>query len=53
LQYLVSFPPPAIGEYIAHLEILIVFRDNTWNGTADITYSGRHLTNVPVKSTPT
>ncbi len=49
-QYVVSVPPPAIGSFLAHLEIVIVFHDSSWNGTADITYAGGHLKQVPVKS---
>jgi hypothetical protein len=50
-QYVVSFPPPAIGSYLATLEILMKLDGpNSWNGVADITYAGGHLDNVPVKS---
>jgi hypothetical protein len=53
-QYVVSFPPPAIGSYLATLEILMKLDGPTsWNGVADITYSGGHLANVPVKAIPT
>src|ERR1700692_794029 len=53
-QYVVGVPPPAIGSYLATLEILMKLDGpNSWNGVADITYSGGHLTNVPVKSIPT
>ena len=48
-DYIVSFPPPAIGSYIgkfsAHLAI-----DNDWNGQGGFTYDNTNIDDVPVKS---
>jgi hypothetical protein len=52
-QYVVSVPPPAIGSFLATLEIVMKLDGpNSWTGVADITYAGGHLENVPVKSIP-
>ena len=47
--YVVSFPPPAIGEYLAKFSAFLVV-DASWNGTGEFTYGGHTVKDVPVKS---
>lgn len=47
-QYLVSFPPPAIGSYLAKFEA-VLHVDKSWNGKASFTYGGHTIDDVPVK----
>ena len=48
-EYVISVPPPAIGNYLqhftAHMDI-----NKEWIGTGGFTYSNQKIENVPVKS---
>jgi Domain of unknown function (DUF1842) len=49
-QYGVSFPPPAIGTYLASFEAHMAI-DNDWNGKGGFEYGGKHIEDVPVTKT--
>jgi hypothetical protein len=46
---LVSFPPPAIGSYLAPFSASFALHDN-WDGVGGWTLGTEHVENVPVKS---
>ncbi len=51
-QYMVSFPPPAIGSYIAHFSAaLAVAKD--WNGKGSFEYANHVITDCTVKNVST
>jgi Domain of unknown function (DUF1842) len=45
--YLVTFPPPAIGCYIANFDAHFAI-DNKWNGKGGFSYGNNDVENVPV-----
>ena len=47
-EYVQSFPPPAIGSYLAKFTANMAI-DNNWNGTGGFTYENHDVNNVPVK----
>jgi len=47
-EYVVSFPPPAIGEYIAKFSAHMAI-DNNWDGMGGFSYGNHNVENVPVK----
>ncbi len=47
-EYVVSFPPPAIGEYIAKFSAHMAI-DNNWDGKGGFSYGNHNVENVPVK----
>ncbi|WP_295650293.1 DUF1842 domain-containing protein [uncultured Mucilaginibacter sp.] len=50
-QYIVSFPPPAIGSYLAHFSATIVFHGNGWvNGLGNFHWANHIDNNVPTNS---
>lgn len=52
-QYVVSFPPPAIGSYLAHFAATIVFHGNDWsNGVGNFHWNNQIDNNVPTHSRP-
>ncbi len=46
-QYVQSFPPPAIGSFLADFDAHFAI-DNAWNGTGGFTYWKNTVENVPV-----
>ena len=48
-EFVVSFPPPAIGSYLARFSAGLVV-DKAWNGHGSYTYNHHTVDNVPVKS---
>lgn len=48
-QYVQSFPPPAIGSFLADFDAHLAI-DNEWNGIGGFSYYQRHIENVPVAS---
>lgn len=48
-EYLVSFPPPAIGSYLAKFSAHMAI-DNDWNGKGGFTYGNSNVDDVSVKS---
>jgi hypothetical protein len=47
-EYVQSFPPPAIGSYLAKFTAHMAI-DNNWNGTGGFTYENHDVNDVPVK----
>lgn len=47
--YTVSALPPKIRTYLSYFEAVLVV-DHDWNGTASITYEGKTIDNLPVRS---
>lgn len=47
-EYIVSFPPPAIGSYLAKFSAHMAI-DNNWTGKGGFTYGTNDVENVPVK----
>ncbi|KAF2513425.1 DUF1842 domain-containing protein [Flavobacterium foetidum] len=48
-QYVQSFPPPAIGSFLADFNAHLAI-DNAWNGTGGFSYYQHQIENVPVAS---
>ncbi|TDW47024.1 uncharacterized protein DUF1842 [Flavobacterium sp. 270] len=48
-QYVQSFPPPAIGAFLADFDAHLAI-DNAWNGTGGFSYYKHQIENVPVAS---
>ncbi|PAM94337.1 hypothetical protein B4N84_14820 [Flavobacterium sp. IR1] len=48
-QYVQSFPPPAIGSFLADFDAHFAV-DNEWNGTGGFSYWRHNIENVPVAS---
>lgn len=48
-QYVQSFPPPAIGAFLADFDAHLAI-DNEWNGVGGFSYYQHHIENVPVAS---
>lgn len=48
-EYPVSFPPPAIGMYLAHFTAAFAV-DKAWNGRGTYTYDRRTVPNCTVKN---
>ena len=48
-QYVQSFPPPAIGSFLADFDAHFAV-DNEWNGTGGFLYWRHNIENVPVAS---
>ncbi|TDO77341.1 uncharacterized protein DUF1842 [Flavobacterium chryseum] len=48
-QYVQSFPPPAIGSFLADFDAHFAI-DNAWNGTGGFSYYKHQIENVPVAS---
>ncbi|KUJ63639.1 hypothetical protein AR687_00180 [Flavobacteriaceae bacterium CRH] len=48
-QYVQSFPPPAIGAFLADFDAHFAI-DNAWNGIGGFSYYQHHIENVPVAS---
>jgi hypothetical protein len=46
-QYVQSFPPPAIGAFLADFDAHMAI-DNAWNGAGGFSYWKEHIENVPV-----
>lgn len=46
-QYVQSFPPPAIGSFLADFDAHLAI-DNAWNGTGGFEYYKHNVENVPV-----
>jgi Domain of unknown function (DUF1842) len=46
-QYVQSFPPPAIGSFLADFDAHLSI-DNAWNGIGGFEYYKHHIENVPV-----
>ena len=46
-QYVQSFPPPAIGSFLADFDAHFAI-DNAWNGTGGFSYYKHTIENVPV-----
>ncbi|MES2574657.1 MAG: DUF1842 domain-containing protein [Bacteroidota bacterium] len=46
-QYVHSFPPPAIGAFLADFDAHLAV-DNAWNGTGGFSYYQHNVENVPV-----
>jgi hypothetical protein len=46
-EYIQSFPPPAIGSYLAKFTAHMAI-DNSWKGTGGFTYENHDVNNVPV-----
>jgi hypothetical protein len=46
-QYLVSFPPPVIGCYLAAFSASMAI-DNNWDGSGSFSYGNHDVDNVPV-----
>ena len=46
-QYVQSFPPPAIGSFLADFDAHFAI-DNAWNGTGGFSYFKHQIENVPV-----
>lgn len=46
-QYVQSFPPPAIGAFLADFDAHLAI-DNAWNGTGGFSYYQNQIENVPV-----
>ncbi|MEZ0128722.1 DUF1842 domain-containing protein [Flavobacterium sp. LBUM151] len=46
-QYVQSFPPPAIGSFLADFDAHFAI-DNAWNGTGGFSYWKHNVENVPV-----
>jgi hypothetical protein len=49
-EYVQSFPPPAIGSFLAKFDAHMAI-DNSWNGNGGFSYWNHQVENVPVKST--
>ncbi|KRD07565.1 hypothetical protein ASE21_18965 [Flavobacterium sp. Root901] len=48
-QYVHSFPPPAIGAFLANFDAHLAI-DAAWNGTGGFSYYQHNIENVPVKA---
>lgn len=48
-QYVQSFPPPAIGAFLADFDAHLAI-DNEWNGVGGFSYYQHNIENVPVAS---
>ncbi|MFD1601496.1 DUF1842 domain-containing protein [Flavobacterium artemisiae] len=48
-QYVQSFPPPAIGAFLADFDAHLAI-DNEWNGVGGFSYYQHQIENVPVAS---
>lgn len=48
-QYVQSFPPPAIGSFLAEFSAHLAI-DGAWNGTGGFSYYQHQIENVPVAS---
>ena len=48
-QYVHSFPPPAIGAFLADFDAHLAI-DGAWNGTGGFSYYQHNIENVPVKA---
>jgi hypothetical protein len=48
-QYVQSFPPPAIGSFLADFDAHLAI-DNEWNGVGGFSYYQHQIENVPVAS---
>jgi len=46
-EYMVSFPPPAIGSYLAKFSANMAIDDN-WDGRGGFTYGQNEINDVPV-----
>lgn len=46
-EYVQSFPPPAVGFYLAKFTAHMAI-DDSWNGRAGFSYAGNDIENVPV-----
>jgi hypothetical protein len=46
-QYVQSFPPPAIGSFLADFDAHLAI-DNAWNGKGGFSYYNHQVENVPV-----
>ena len=46
-QYIQSFPPPAIGAFLADFDAHLAI-DNAWNGKGGFSYYQHQIENVPV-----
>ncbi|MEN2400224.1 DUF1842 domain-containing protein [Flavobacterium sp. MC2016-06] len=48
-QYVQSFPPPALGAFLADFDAHLAI-DNSWNGVGGFSYYNHQIENVPVAS---
>ncbi len=51
-EYVVSFPPPAIGSYLARFEAHMAL-NNAWDGKGGFTYGNNNIEDVPVTAVKT